>query len=44
MHEKKMILKKIAQSFNSQAEESNVVLFISFFVEMNKKQNIVFLV
>ena len=36
MHEikkkkKKMIMKEIAQSFISQAEESNVVLFISFF-------------
>ena len=33
MHEKKKILKEIAQSFISQEEENNVVLFISFLWE-----------
>ena len=38
-------MKEIAQSFISQAEESNVVLFISFFffLERNKKQKVAFL-
>ena len=34
------ILKEIAQSFISQTEERNVVLFISFFVRRNKRQNV----